>query len=142
MSWAVEDGSKKRADRFVQGSVAIIAGMIFMAVLNLPWLSLEYSAINGLFHSEDQLAVAVPMVLILFGVITIFGGVIHIAGYNIGIQMVTAISALTFFISVMVIIVTLLDPSNTGSVLNLLVGPWVCAAGAIFGAISSRLERK
>jgi len=138
----VEDGRKKKADRVVQGGVAIVAGMIFIVVLYLPWLSLEYSAINGLFRGEGQIAVAVPMVLILVAVITIFGGTIHVAGYEIGIQMATAMSALAFFISVMAIIVTLLDPSTTGGTLNLLVGPWICAAGAIFGAISSKLERK
>ena len=43
----------------------------------------------------------------------------------------------------MAIIFTLVSAENfEGQTLNLLIGPWIGAAGAVFGAISSKLERK
>lgn len=130
-------------DIIVQGSVAIAAGVILFAALFLPWLSTEYTAIAGLTHAKDQSAVAIPMTLILLAVLTIFGGTIHILNYKVGIQIATVTSTLAFFISIMVIIVTLANADNLeGQTLNLLIGPWISAAGAIFGAISSKLERK
>jgi hypothetical membrane protein len=134
---------EKTADILVQGGVAIAAGIIFFAALFLPWLSIKYTAISGMAHAEDQAAVVIPMTLILLAVLTIFGGSIHILGYKVGIQLATITSAIAFFISVMVIIVTLASANNTeGNTLTLLIGPWIAAAGAIFGAISSKLERK
>jgi len=130
-------------DILVQGSVAITAGIILFAALFLPWLSTEYTAISGLTHAENQAAVAIPMTLIFLAILTIFGGTIHIAGYKVGIQLATITSAIAFFISVMAIIFTLVSAENfEGQTLNLLIGPWIGAAGAVFGAISSKLERK
>ncbi|MFQ6067948.1 MAG: hypothetical protein ACE5KD_00230 [Candidatus Bathyarchaeia archaeon] len=134
---------KRTADIVVQGGVAIAAGIIIVAALYLPWLSTKNTAISGLTKAEDQAAVAIPMTLILLAVLTIFGGIIHIAGYEVGIKLATVASAIAFFISVMVIIVTLVGANNLeGNTLNLLIGPWIGVAGAIFGAISSKLERK
>lgn len=131
------------ADIRVQGLIAIAAGVIIFAALFLPWLSIEHTAISGLTHSRNQAAaVVVPMTLILLAVLTIFGGAIHILGYKIGIQVATVTSAVAFFISVMVIIVTLASADTQEGTLTLLIGPWIGAAGAIFGAISSKLERK
>lgn len=135
-------GREETADTFVQGGVAIAAGVILFAALFLPWLSTRYTAIAGLTRAEDQAAVAIPMTLILLAILTVFGGTIHILGYGVGIQLATVTSAIAFFISVMVIIVTLASASSfEGRTLNLLIGPWIGAAGAIFGAISSKLER-
>ncbi len=135
-------GREETADTFVQGGVAIAAGVILFAALFLPWLSTSYTAIAGLTRAEDQAAVAIPMTLILLAILTVFGGTIHILGYGVGIQLATVTSAIAFFISVMVIIVTLASASSfEGRTLNLLIGPWIGAAGAIFGAISSKLER-
>lgn len=142
MSSVVYDERKEKVDRVAQGSVAVAAGIIFVSVLFLPWLTAESSAVSGLANPRDQAAVAIPMILILLGVVTIFGGAIHIAGYEVGIQLATVMSGIAFFISVMVIIVTLMGANSSGGVLSLLVGPWICAAGAIFGVISSRLERR
>ncbi|MDH5448605.1 MAG: hypothetical protein OEY24_04575 [Candidatus Bathyarchaeota archaeon] len=139
----VEPEKEQFEDILVQGGVAIAAGVILLVALFLPWLSTEYTAINQLTHAENQAAVAIPMTLIFLAVLTIFGGTIHIAGYKVGIQLATITSAIAFFISVMVIIVTLVSIENfEGQTLNLLIGPWIGAAGAIFGAISSKLERK
>jgi hypothetical protein len=61
----------------------------------------------------------------------------------VGIQVATLTSAVAFFISVMVIIATLaLASSFEGRTLDLLVGPWIGAAGSIFGVISSKLEHR
>jgi len=139
----VKPEKEQAADILVQGGVAIAAGIIIFAALFLPWLSTEYTAISGLTRAQDQAAVAIPMTLILLAVLTIFGGTIHIADYKVGIQLATVTSAIAFFISVMVIIITLISAENfEGQTLKLLIGPWIGAAGAIFGAISSKLERK
>ena len=83
------------------------------------------------------------MTLIILSIMTIFGGIAHIAGYNVGIQLATVMSAIAFFISVMAIVATLATATyHEGSTLQLLIGPWIGVAGAIFGVISSRLERK
>ena len=137
-----EAGRQKKADIFLQGSVAICAGVVFIAILFLPWLSTEYSAINGLVRARNHAAIVIPMTLMIIAVLTIFGGTIHLAGYRVGIQLATVMSALAFFISVMVIIVTLASANDfEGKTLNLLIGPWIGVAGAIFAAISSKLER-
>lgn len=134
---------EQTADILVQGGVAIAAGIILLAALFLPWLSTEQTAIAGLTQAKDQAQVAIPMTLIFLAILAIFGGIIHIAGYKVGIQIATVVSALAFFISVMVIIVTLASvESFEGQTLNLLIGPWIGAAGAIIGTISSKLERK
>lgn len=133
----------QKTDIFVQGGVAIAAGIVLFSALFLPWLAPERNAISGLSRAENQAQVAIPMTLILLAVLTIFGGVIHILSYSVGIQIATVTSAISFFISVMVIVVTLASVGDLGGeTLNLLVGPWIAAAGAIFGAISSKLERK
>lgn len=94
-------------------------------------------------RTREPLEQAVPMTLVFFGLLTIFGGVIHIAGYEIGIKISTVTSTVALFISVMVIIVTLANANtNEGRTLALLVGPWIGAAGGVFGVISSMLERK
>ena len=134
---------EKTEDILVQGIVAIAAGIIIFAALFLPWLSIKYAAIFGLASAENQAQVVIPMTLILIATLTIFGGSIHILGYKVGIQLATVMSGIAFFISVMVIVVTLSIANNLeGQTLNLLIGPWIGAAGAIFGAISSKLERK
>jgi hypothetical protein len=139
----IKSEKEQMADILVQGGVAIAAGIILFAALFLPWLSTGYTAISGLTHAKNQAAVAIPMTLIFLAILTIFGGTIHIAGYIVGIQLATISSALAFFISVMVIIITLVSAENfEGQTLNLLIGPWIGAAGAVFGAISSKLERK
>jgi len=83
---------------------------------------------------------AVPMTLILLSILIIFGGIIHIAGYQVGIQLATLASSITFFISVMVIIISLTS-SPSSVALDILIGPWISAAGSIFGTISSKIER-
>ena len=139
----VEWGKQDAKDAFVQGGVAIAAGILIFTALFLPWLSTKYTAISGLTRPEDQASVAIPMTLILVSLLTVFGGVIHILGYRVGIQIATVTSAVAFFISVMVIIVTLASASNfEGKTLDLLVGPWIGAAGSIFGSISSKLEHR
>jgi predicted neutral ceramidase superfamily lipid hydrolase len=136
-------GKEQAADILVQGGVAIAAGVMFFTALFLPWLTTEYTAISGMTHAENQAQLVIPLTLILLAVLTIFGGSIHILGYRMGIHLATVTSAIAFFISVMVIIVTLASANNSpGNTLNLLIGPWICAAGSIFGAISSKLERK
>ena len=136
-------GKEQTEDILVQGSVAIAAGVIMFATLFLPWLSTDYTAIAGLTRAEDQAGLVIPMVLILISIMTVFGGAIHILGYKTGIQLATVTSAIAFFISVMVIVVTLGGANNAGgTTLSLLIGPWIGAAGSIFGAISSKLERK
>ncbi|UCH31665.1 MAG: hypothetical protein JSV05_09290 [Candidatus Bathyarchaeota archaeon] len=133
---------EKARDALVQGSVAIAAGVIIFTALFLPWLSTEYPGISGLIHPKDQAALVIPMTLILITVLNIFGGAIHILGYTVGIQLATVTSAIAFFISVMVIVITVASADNfEGSTLDLLIGPWISAAGSIFGAISSKLER-
>jgi hypothetical protein len=133
----------KTADIRVQGIVAFAAGVIICAALLLPWLSGERTAISGITQSRDRAAVAVPLTLIFLAVLTIFGGTIHCVGYKVGIKIATIASSLAFLISVLVIIATLAGAdSNEGNTLNLLIGPWIGAAGAIFGALSSQLERK
>ena len=139
MFWLTETGERRNPDVRVQGGVAIFAGVVYFAVLFFPWLSGESSAISGLLNPQDQAAVAIPMILIVLSIMTVFGGVIHIAGYDLGIQLVTLMSAITFFISVMVIIVTLFTESTK---VSLLLGPWIGAASAIIGTLSSKLERK
>ena len=134
---------EQAADIFVQGGVAIAAGCIIFAALFLPWLDVKENAIYGLTHAQNQAQLVIPMVLILLAILTIFGGSIHILGYRVGIQLATVASAVAFFISVMVITVTLASANGLeGNTLNLLIGPWIAAAGAIFGTISSKLERK
>jgi O-antigen/teichoic acid export membrane protein len=133
----------RTADVRVQGIVAITAGIIVIAALLLPWLSSEHSALSGMNRTREPLEQVVPMTLVFLAFLTIFGGTIHIAGYKIGIKIATVTSAVALFISVMVIVVTLANANaNEGNTLNLLVGPWIGAAGAIFGVISSLLERK
>lgn len=134
-----ETGKKQNTDILVQGGLAIFAGVIYFVVLFLPWLSGRSSAISGLADPQDQAAIAIPMILILLSIMTIFGGALHIARYELGIQLATLMSAITFFISVMVIIITLF---NENLEINLLLGPWICAAGAILGTLSSKLKRK
>jgi len=136
----IELQKKEAADILVQGSVAIAAGIIFFGALFLPWLEAGGPAIAGIAYAKAQAQVAIPMTMILLATLTIFGGAIHIAKYKVGIQLATITSAIAFFISVMVIIVTLASASE--KTLSLLIGPWIAAAGAIFGAISSKLERK
>jgi hypothetical protein len=129
------------SDVLVQGIVAIVSGIIVFAALFLPWLGTN-AALWGLRDARNQAQLAIPMTLILLSVLVIFGGLIHIGGYKVGIQIATVLSALAFFISVMVIVATLATAENSaGTTLNLLVGPWIAAAGAVFGAISSKLER-
>jgi len=136
-------GKERAADILVQGGVAIAAGVILFAALFLPWLTTKYTAISGMTHAENQAQLVIPLTLILLAVLIVFGGSIHILGYKVGIQLATVTSAIAFFISVMVIIVTLASANNSqGSTLRLLIGPWICAAGSIFGAISSKLERR
>lgn len=134
---------EKPVDIHVQGVVAIIAGIIVFAALLLPWLSPDYSAISGMTRTKDSVKLAVPMTLIFLAVLTVFGGAIHMLGYEVGIQISTMTSAIAFFISVMVIIATLAGvENNEGKTLGLLIGPWIGAAGAVFGVLSSKLERK
>lgn len=134
---------EKTTDVRVQGVVAIAAGIIVIMALLLPWLSPEHSALLGMNRTKEPLEQVVPMTLVFLAFLTIFGGTIHIAGYKIGIKITTVASAVAFFISVMVIVVTIANvDTNEGKTLNLLVGPWIGAAGAIFGVISSMLERK
>lgn len=135
----VETGKKRDPDVLVQGGLAIFAGVIYFIMLFLPWLSGRSSAISGLADPQDQAAIAIPMILILLSIMTVFGGALHIVGYELGIQLATLMSAITFFISVMVIIITLF---NENLEINLLLGPWICAAGAILGTLSSKLKRK
>lgn len=137
-----EADKKRSADIVVQGGVAIAAGVIFFLVLFLPWFSTDYTAIIGLTRGEDQISVVIPLTLILLAVITIFGGIIHIGGYEVGIRLATITSAVAFFVSVMVIVFTLVTASDSDFGLYQLVGPWIGAAGGIFGVISSKLERK
>jgi hypothetical membrane protein len=138
----VEVGRNRNTDVFVQGGVAIAAGIVYFVVLFLPWLTPEHSAISGLARAESQAAVVIPMTLIVLAITTIFGGIMHIAGYHVGIQLATVMSAIAFFISVMIIVVTLARASAfEGRMIELLIGPWIGAAGAIFGAISSKFER-
>jgi hypothetical membrane protein len=134
---------KQAADALVQGGMAIVAGIILLAALSLPWLSTDYSALSGLARAENQAAIATPLTLILLGVLIVFGGAVHILGYKVGIQVCTFASALAFFISIMVIIITLAGvESLEGEPLSFTIGPWLGATGAIFGAISSKLERR
>ena len=135
----VETGERRNPDVLVQGGVAIIVGIIYFVVLFLPWLSGRPNAISGLGDPQDQAAVAIPMILILISIMTIFGGLIHIAGYELGIQLATFMSTIALFISVMVIIFTLYDGSPT---INLLIGPWIGTAASIFGVLSSKLRRR
>jgi len=131
------------ADILVQGGVAITAGVILLAALFLPWFSTKYSAITGLTQAEDQTAVVIPLTLILLAILMIFGGGIHILGYGVGIKLATVMSAIAFCISILVIIFTLANSESfEGEILNVLIGPWLGVAGTIFGAISSKLERK
>ncbi len=139
----IERGREEFADILVQGGVAIAAGIILFAALFLPWLEPGKTAIFGLTQAKNQAQVAIPLTLILLAVLTIFGGAIHILGYKVGTQLATVTSAIAFFISVMVIVVTLASATELeGKTLSLLIGPWISAAGSIFGAISSKLERK
>jgi len=139
----IEREKEQTADIFVQGGVAIAAGCIIFAALFLPWLDVKENAIYGLTHAQNQAQLVIPMVLILIAILTIFGGTIHILGYGVGIQLATVASAIAFFISVMVITITLASANDLeGNTVNLLIGPWIAAAGAIFGTISSKLERK
>ncbi len=132
---------EKKADILVQGTVAIAAGIIILASLCLPWLD-QGNTIFTLIRVRNP-ALAAILTLILLAVLTIFGGAIHITGYKIGIQITTIASITAFFITILVIITTIANADNVeGRTLNLLIGPWVAAAGAIFGAISSKLERK
>ena len=134
---------EKTADVQVQGVVAIVSGVIMFSALLLPWLSAQYGALLGLTHAESQAAVAVPMTMIFLAVMTVFGGAIHILGYRVGMQIATLTSAIAFFISVMVIIVTLANAdTHGGRTISLLIGPWIGAAGAVFGTVSSKLERR
>lgn len=131
------------ADILVQGGVAITAGIILLAALFLPWFSTKYSAITGLTQAEDQTAVVIPLTLILLAILMIFGGGIHILGYGVGIKLATVMSAIAFCICILVIIFTLANSESfEGEILNVLIGPWLGVAGTIFGAISSKLERK
>lgn len=127
-------------DTLVQGSVAIAAGAILFATLFLPWLSGERNAMSGLTQAADQAQLVIPMTIILLAVLVVFGGVAHVSGYQVGIQLATIASAGAFFISVMVIVVTLATASSR--TLNLLVGPWVAAGAAIIGIICSKLEKR
>lgn len=136
-----EAGGQSKADIFVQGSVAIAAGVIFFAVLFLPWLY-EGTALSGLVHPASQAALIIPMTLIILAIITIFGGAIHMAGFGVGIKLATVTSAVALFISIMAIVVTVVSATLLEEAIKLLIGPWICAAGAIFGAISSTLERR
>ncbi len=134
-------GKEKKADIRVQGTVAMVAGIIILAALFLPWLD-QGNTIYTLTRVRNP-ALAAILTLILLAILTIFGGAIHIAGYKIGIQITTIASVTAFFITILVIITTIANADNIeGRTLNLLIGPWVAAAGAIFGAISSKLERK
>ena len=134
---------EKAADIRVQGLVAIAAGVVVFAALFLPWLSAEHTAISGITQSTDKAAVAVPLAQIFFAVLVIFGGSVHCVGYRIGIKVATVASVFAFFTSVMVIVVTLTEAdSHGGETLRLLIGPWIGAAGAVFGALSSKLERR
>lgn len=136
----LERRKSRVSDIRVQGVVAIAAGIIVFSSLFFPWLSSDYTAVSGLSKVTDQAAVAVPMTVILLALLTLFGGVMHIAGYRVGIQMATITSAISFFISTMAIIVTFAQ-SFEGEALHILVGPWIGAVGSICGAISSKLER-
>jgi len=141
--WLIEREKEQTADIFVQGGVAIAAGCIIFAALFLPWLDVKENAIYGLTHAQNQAQLVIPMVLILIAILTIFGGTIHILGYGVGIQLATVASTIAFFISVMVITITLASANDLeGNTVSLLIGPWIAAAGAIFGTISSKLERK
>ena len=136
-------GKEQNIDTIVQGSVAIASGIIIFAALFLPWLDHGKSAILGLTQAKSQAQLAVPMTLILLSILTIFSGTIHILGYKIGMQLAMVTSAAEFFISIMVIVVTLASADTYGGrTITLLVGPWIGAAGAVFGAISSKLQRK
>lgn len=139
----VREEKNQTVDILVQGGVAITAGIILLAALFLPWLSTSYSAITGLTQTEDPVAVVTPLTLILLAILMIFGGAIHILDYRIGIKLSTITSALAFCISILVIIFDLTNSERfEGKILNVLIGPWVGVAGTIFGAISSKLERK
>jgi hypothetical protein len=145
LSEAVGEREEKNqtTDVLVQGGVSITAGITLLAALLLPWLSTKYSAIIGLTQAVDQAAVVIPLTLILLATLMIFGGAIHILGYRVGIKLATVMSAIGFCISILVIVFTLAYPEKfEGKMLNVLIGPWLGVAGTIFGAISSKLERK
>jgi hypothetical protein len=136
-------GREQVEDILVQGCVSIASGVVILAALFMPWLSSEYTAIAGLIHAKNQTAyLAVPLTLILISILMIFGGAIHILGYKIGIQLATVTSAVAFFISVMVVVVTLASLNDfDGTALDLLIGPWIGVIGSIFGTLSSKLKR-
>jgi hypothetical protein len=132
-------GERRNPDVLVQGGIAIIVGLMYFVVLFLPWLSGRPNAISGLGDPQDQAALTLPMVLILLAFMTVFGGLIHIAGYELGIQLATFMSTIAFFISVMAIIVMLFGGNQE---IDLLIGPWIGTAASIFGILCSKFSRR
>lgn len=125
--------------------VALVAGVIVIASLFLPWLVVaneESEKLNafqvGEFTAESlNLAFASTAFnfLLLFGVLMIFGAVLRLVKIEVGLCLIYAGALLTLIFTVLTLIV-----SSFVAFLSPLTGAWVCLCSSIAGLISPKLR--
>lgn len=131
----------------VQGMVGILGGLIVLVCLFLPWITVEGRHVPGLEMGEVfaqlinvQILTAITLFILLFALLIILGGFLHIGGYRIGKEIITTASGLTLFLTVIIAL-------SLGAVpleelpLSLEANLWICIFGAILGLIGSKLVR-
>lgn len=132
-------------DRIVQANVCVAAGLIVLLSLFLPWLRIGESSVLGL----NVGMVFVPFVrsfsmfLPIFGLLTISGGFLYIAGYDLSKKVIIISSDLALFLSLVLTFLLSFDVFRQGSVsFTVDWGPWVCIFGSIMGVIGGMLKRR
>ena len=132
-------------DYILAAVVAFVAGVIVIASLFLPWLvvaseeSKELNAFQvGEFTAESlNLAFASTAFnfLLLFGCFMIFGAVLRLVKFEIGLYIVYAGALLSIVFTVLTLIV-----ASFVAFLSPLIGEWVCLCSSIAGLVSQKLR--
>lgn len=132
-------------DVLVQGSVGVVAGILTIAGLFMPWLAVENSATGfeiGDVLTTTQAVTAIPMTLLILGVLIIAGGVMHLLGYPYEMKLATATSLMALLTSIFFILTVFFGVlTHNQTTLTPQVGPWISILGSIFGVVSPRLKR-
>ncbi len=136
-------------NRLVQGSTAIISGVIIVVSLFFPWIASGATGIRGVdlgtFTIENgiinvHIVGVVVMLILLLGLLTVLGGYLILFGYSIGNKLVTNATGFALFFSIIIAIGLGLIPMSMVA-LTIDIAPWICIFGAILGIIAMYLER-
>lgn len=134
-------------DYVLAAIVALVAGVIVIASLFLPWLvvadeeSEELNAFQVGEFTAESLSLAFASTtfnfLILFGCFMIFGAILRLVKIEVGLYLIYAGALLGVIFTVLTLIV-----SSFVAFLSPRIGGWVCLCSSIAGLVSSKLRIK